>query len=116
MAEHLPDEDDIWYPVKRRKIMNKYVIEFYKDNDGTFRWRMRAKNGRIVADSSEGYNELRDAERGLRVVCKIVLEMITGYLEDDTLLENDYITVAYPCRIHDSDDDCAAHSREGCHS
>lgn len=32
----------------------KYVIETYKDISGHHRWRMK-RNGRIVADSAEGY-------------------------------------------------------------
>ena len=29
--------------------------EFYKDNEGKWRWRRIASNGRIVGASSEGY-------------------------------------------------------------
>jgi len=31
------------------------VVEFYKDKKGEWRWRVVAKNGKIVADSGEGY-------------------------------------------------------------
>lgn len=30
-------------------------FQVYKDKAGEWRWRLRAKNGRIVADSGEGY-------------------------------------------------------------
>ena len=30
-------------------------VEFYKDGKGEWRWRLRARNGRTVADSGEGY-------------------------------------------------------------
>lgn len=30
-------------------------IEVYKDNAGEFRWRKKADNGEVVADSGEGY-------------------------------------------------------------
>ena len=33
----------------------KYNIEFYKDNINEWRFRIKASNGRIVADSGEGY-------------------------------------------------------------
>jgi len=36
---------------------NKYVdkVEIYRDNSGDWRWRAKAGNNRIVADSGEGY-------------------------------------------------------------
>jgi uncharacterized protein YegP (UPF0339 family) len=37
----------------------KFVL--YKDRDGEWRWSLRAKNGRIVAASAEGYNSKRHA-------------------------------------------------------
>jgi uncharacterized protein YegP (UPF0339 family) len=30
-------------------------FELYKDKKGEFRWRLKAKNGEIIAVSSEGY-------------------------------------------------------------
>lgn len=35
--------------------MRTYTVEFYKDADEDWRWRMVASNGKIVADSGEGY-------------------------------------------------------------
>jgi len=32
-----------------------YTFEFYRDRAKEWRWRLRASNGRIVADSGEGY-------------------------------------------------------------
>lgn len=42
--------------------------EFYVDDAGEHRWRLRATNGRIVADSAEGYAEERDARHGWQIV------------------------------------------------
>ena len=28
---------------------------YYKDNKGEWRWRLKASNGRVIADSGEGY-------------------------------------------------------------
>ena len=39
-------------------------VEFYIDRHGEHRWRSIAPNGRIVADSSEGYADERDARAG----------------------------------------------------
>lgn len=36
-------------------------FEVYKDSAGEFRWRRIAANGKIVADSSEGYEGLQGA-------------------------------------------------------
>lgn len=33
---------------------------YYQDAKGEWRWRLKASNGRILADSGEGYNNLSD--------------------------------------------------------
>jgi len=33
---------------------------YYQDAKGEWRWRLKASNGRIVADSGEGYKNLQD--------------------------------------------------------
>lgn len=33
----------------------KYYIDVYKDKRREFRWRVRHRNGRIVAEGGEGY-------------------------------------------------------------
>ena len=35
--------------------MREYKFEIYKDKDKQYRFRIVASNGRIVADSAEGY-------------------------------------------------------------
>lgn len=40
-------------------------VEFYEDKSHEWRWRARADNGNIIADSSEGYANLADCESGL---------------------------------------------------
>ena len=37
-----------------------YTLEYYEDSAGEFRWRLVAKNGNVVADSSEGYANRED--------------------------------------------------------
>lgn len=41
-------------------------VIFYKDDIGEWRWRMRARNGNIMADSGEGYSSKRNAFRAYR--------------------------------------------------
>jgi len=35
--------------------------EFYKDNNGEYRWRKKAANGKIVGASSEGFSSRQAA-------------------------------------------------------
>jgi hypothetical protein len=35
----------------------------YKDSAAEWRWRLRANNGKIVADSAEGYKNKSDCEK-----------------------------------------------------
>jgi len=58
----------------------RFVI--YKDNKGEYRWRFRASNGEIVADSAEGYIYKRDCEHGRDLVRR---EAATADLVDLTL-------------------------------
>jgi len=39
------------------------AVEFYIDKAGEHRWRVTAKNGNIVAASTEGYSNRVDAEK-----------------------------------------------------
>lgn len=43
-------------------------LTVYRDAAGAWRWRLRARNGRIVATSGEGYRRARDCWRGARLV------------------------------------------------
>jgi uncharacterized protein YegP (UPF0339 family) len=40
-------------------------IELYPDEKGEQRWRIRAANGKVLADSAEGYTDPSDAHDGL---------------------------------------------------
>lgn len=42
--------------------------EIYRDNEGAYRWRLRAANGEPIADSGEGYVRRSDAQHGLDLV------------------------------------------------
>ena len=45
-------------------------FEIIKDNRGEYRWRLRASNGKIIADSGEGYVNKGDCEHGINLVKK----------------------------------------------
>ena len=46
--------------------MALFVI--YKDTRGEFRWRLRADNNEIIADSAEGYVTKTACENGIALV------------------------------------------------
>ncbi|MES2459913.1 MAG: DUF1508 domain-containing protein, partial [Armatimonadota bacterium] len=37
-------------------------FQIYKDGKGEFRWRMKAGNGEVIADSNEGYKSKDSCE------------------------------------------------------
>lgn len=43
-------------------------FELYRDAPGHWRWRLRAQNGNVLADSSEGYARREDCEHGIALV------------------------------------------------
>lgn len=43
-------------------------VEFYQDRKGQWRWRFRAINGKILADSAEGYRRIGMAKKAFAVV------------------------------------------------
>jgi uncharacterized protein YegP (UPF0339 family) len=51
--------------------MRRPRFELYKDRRGEFRWRLRAANGRVIADGAEGYKTKRACLRGVYLVVDI---------------------------------------------
>ena len=41
------------------------TFEVFKDAKGEFRWRLKATNGKIIADSGEGYKNKADCTHGI---------------------------------------------------
>lgn len=58
--------------------MSKYKHKFavYKDKNHQWRWRLRAKNGRIVADSGESYTRKSDLLSQLNKIINIAPETV----------------------------------------
>ena len=44
------------------------IYVYYKDHKGEWRWRLKAANGRIIADSGEGYKNESDCFDDIRLV------------------------------------------------
>ena len=43
-------------------------FQIFKDEKGEYRWRLRADNNEIIADSSEGYMSKSDCAKGIKLV------------------------------------------------
>ncbi len=56
-------------------------FEVYKDKASNYRWRFKANNGRIVADSAEGYVNKSDCLAGIAIV---KAEAPSAPIEDQT--------------------------------
>lgn len=49
-------------------------FELFKDSSGEWRWRLKASNGKIVADSAESYVNKSDCEHGIDLVKGVTSE------------------------------------------
>lgn len=46
----------------------KPIVEKYEDAAGEWRWRLKAVNGQIIADSGEGYDSESNVDRAIDTV------------------------------------------------
>lgn len=53
-------------------------FEIYRDKAGEWRWRLIARNGKIVADSGEGYKRSGGAKRGIKAFTRLVMIAYDG--------------------------------------
>ena len=60
-------------------------LAVYRDRRGLWRWRLTARNGRIVADGGEGYKRRADLDRALkRVIAGLIDGLVVFYSEPAT--------------------------------
>ena len=59
--------------------MSKFQL--YKDRKGEYRWRLRARNGEIIADSNEGYSSKASCKHGIDLVKE---QAASAVVEDQT--------------------------------
>lgn len=55
-------------------MARRLFVEFYQDNASEWRWRKKAGNGEKLANSGEGYKEIKSALRGLEIATGDSLE------------------------------------------
>lgn len=58
--------------------MSNYKIQIYKDKKKEYRWRLKAPNGKIVADGAEGYKNRSNLKKH---VSKIAFEMLWATIQ-----------------------------------
>ena len=56
-------------------------FQIFTDRAGEFRWRLRADNNEIIADSAEGYKAKSDCEHGVDLVKELAP---TAEVQDQT--------------------------------
>ena len=56
-------------------------FQLYKDRKGEYRWRLRARNGEIIADSNEGYSSKASCKHGIDLVKE---QAASASVEDQT--------------------------------
>jgi len=56
-------------------------FQLYKDRKGEYRWRLRARNGEIIADSNEGYSSKASCKHGIDLVRE---QAASAAVEDQT--------------------------------
>jgi uncharacterized protein YegP (UPF0339 family) len=60
-------------------VVTKFQI--YQDRKGEYRWRLRARNGEIIADGNEGYSSKASCEHGIDLVKQ---QAASAEVEDQT--------------------------------
>lgn len=44
----------------------KYTLSFYKDKKKEWRWKIKHRNGNLIADSGEGYKRKSGARKAIK--------------------------------------------------
>jgi uncharacterized protein len=55
----------------------------FKDEAGEFRWRLRGKNGKIIAVSGEGYVTKEGCEHGISLVKAVAPTAEVYFIDED---------------------------------
>lgn len=67
-------------------------FELYEDNANEWRWRLRHRNGNLIADSGEGYTRKHNAQKGMQSVRRNALGATTLLFERETELPEEDTT------------------------
>ncbi len=64
----------------------KARLEFYREGNGDWRWRVTSTNGSIVGVSSEGYRNRAEAEQGSALTAQAIIMSAVGTYNDNAKL------------------------------
>jgi uncharacterized protein YegP (UPF0339 family) len=79
--------------------MKRARFRVYEDKGGQWRWRLLAANGRVVADSSEGYGTRYGASRAVEMVRSLAVTALSVKEEDpEVVVLNPLVDVSLPSR------------------
>ncbi|TQQ82551.1 DUF1508 domain-containing protein [Halonotius terrestris] len=80
-------------------------FELFTDKSGKHRWRLRHRNGNVIADSGQGYTALHNAQKGLASVRRNALGAgvlrIDPEIEDESPDDADEPVVAVPAAVEE---------------
>ncbi len=62
-------------------------FELYEDKAGQYRWRLRHRNGNVVADGGQGYTRKHNAQKGMQSVRRNALGAATIHAEPDAVVD-----------------------------
>lgn len=64
-------------------------FEYYKDEQDEWRWRLRAANGRIIADSGESYKNRVDCLHAIELLKGVTGATVVERLTDERRADNE---------------------------
>lgn len=67
--------------VRKRELADGCRIEAYLDKRGFWRWRLKAANHRIIAESGEGYINRQNMEKSLTLIRNIMDLVAVVYID-----------------------------------
>jgi hypothetical protein len=59
------------------------TFHLYRDKQHEWRWRLTANNGKTIADSGEGYNNMTDAEHAISLIMDQSHEATIEFNDDE---------------------------------
>jgi len=65
-----------------RTVGSKALIEFLRDEQKNWRWRVTARNGEIIGASSEGFSSAQACKKNIELLGVVMLELANDAVEN----------------------------------
>jgi len=89
LSDATADEEDLAAQLRRLRT-SQSRFELFEDKAGEYRWRLRHRNGNVIATSGEGYTRRHNAENGMQGVRRDALgATVLLYEEEESLPEEE---------------------------